>query len=42
MINMSEINPNITKSLGEAYFRVMHDSNKGIMPPNKETTINGE
>ena len=30
-------NPSITKSLGEAYFTIVHDSNKGIMPPKNDT-----
>jgi len=37
-----EINPNMTKSLGEAYFTIVHDSNKGIMPPKTETIKQGE
>lgn len=37
-----QINPNITKSLGEAYFTIVHDSNKGIMPPNIRNIQRGE
>ncbi|KKN18813.1 hypothetical protein LCGC14_0951870 [marine sediment metagenome] len=35
-------NPSITKSLGEAYFTIVHDSNKGIMPPNNRNIERGE
>ena len=39
---MMQINPNITKSLGEACCTIVHDSTKGMMPPKTVTFKRGE